>query len=309
VDVAEQFLPRNSLVVYTQGRQRGQDNRYYARDAHPLVQWPLIVLVDNGSASAAEIVAGALQDLDRGLLVGRTTFGKGSVQSVFPLRDRSAALKLTTALYYTPSGRSIHRTARDTAQAADDGADDGDATPPARDSVAKPVFHTAAGRIVYGGGGITPDLVVIPDSLPTLVQRAEARSLPFRFANRWVNEHPGTGPERKSGGSSPSSGGAPARPAVEASFEEFAAFLRAEKFPFTDAEVAAQRPLLERALRRELARRESGDSEAARVALEDDPVYRRALEVLHRAKTPREVFAFAPAPAPPRPVRGAHGGP
>jgi len=120
------------------------------------------------------------------------------------------------------------------------------------------------------------------------------------------------GLERKSAGAPARSAGAPVRPAVEASFEEFAAFLRAEKFPFTDAEVAAQRPLLERALRRELARRESGDSEAARVALEGDPVYRRALEVLHRAKTPREVFALAPAasaPGPARPVRGAHGGP
>ncbi len=114
VDVAEQFLPRNALVVYTRGRQRGQDNRFYAREARPQLQWPLVVLVDGGSASAAEIVAGALQDLDRGLLVGRTTFGKGSVQSVFPLRDQGAALKLTTALYYTPSGRSIHRVARDT---------------------------------------------------------------------------------------------------------------------------------------------------------------------------------------------------
>jgi len=303
VDVAEQFLPRNSLVVYTQGRQRGQDNRYYARDAHPLVQWPLVVLVDNGSASAAEIVAGALQDLDRGLLVGRTTFGKGSVQSVFPLRDRSGALKLTTALYYTPSGRSIHRTVRDTSGAADED-DDGGSNPhlAPRDSSRRPVFHTAAGRTVYGGGGITPDVVVIPDSLPPLVQRAEVRSLPFRFANRWVNSHP---EPASSGNGQPGRPGGTAAPPEPAPWDEFVAFLRAEKFAFADAELAVLRPALERALRRELARRRGGDAAAVRVALEGDPVFQRALEVLRRARGPREVFALAGvAPTGPDHARG-----
>jgi carboxyl-terminal processing protease len=114
VRVAGEFLPRNTMVVSTHGRARSEDNRYYSEEPGPNLQWPLVVLVDGWSASAAEIVAGALQDLDRALLVGGTTFGKGSVQRVFPLRDRRVALKLTTALYYTPSGRSINRAAQDT---------------------------------------------------------------------------------------------------------------------------------------------------------------------------------------------------
>lgn len=285
VDVSEQFVKQGTLLVSTRGRARGQDNRYYASEAQPMLNWPMVVLVDRASASASEIVAGSLQDLDRALVVGETTFGKGSVQSVFPLRERTVALKLTTARYYTPSGRSIHRVSADQEALAADLADDGEGDTPAaparpaaaRDSL-KPVFHTVAGRVVYGGGGIRPDVEVPRDSLPPLTDRVEGRGLAFRFANRWVNTHPGW----KATG-----------PLSAALWKDFAQFLTAEKVPFSPGQLESERSLLDRALRRELARRLSGDSNAVRVALEGDPAFERALQVLSRARTPREVFAAA----------------
>jgi carboxyl-terminal processing protease len=119
---------------------------------------PLVVMVGPGSASASEILAGALQDHDRALVVGRTTFGKGSVQTLYPLPN-SNWLKMTTARWYTPSGRSIQRPFGPEHPVA---VGDDDVAP---DTVTeRPEYRTMAGRIVYGGGGIRPDLIVMPDT-------------------------------------------------------------------------------------------------------------------------------------------------
>jgi carboxyl-terminal processing protease len=284
VGVAEQFVKQGTLLVATRGRAHGQDNRYYASEVHPLLDWPIVVLVDGASASASEIVAGSLQDLDRALLVGATTFGKGSVQSLFPLQDRAVALKLTTARYYTPSGRSIHKAQNDHPDLFADQGDGEEPAPgqPAAADTALPVFRTAAGRLVRGGGGIRPDLEVPLDTLPSLTNRLEGRGLAFRFANRWVNTHP----EWKV-----------AQPLSPALWADLSAFLTTEKISFTETELAAERTLLDRALRRELARRLVGDTAAMRIALEGDPAFEKALGVLNRARTPREVFAAATGPA------------
>ena len=282
VDVAELFLPKGTMVVYTDGRIRQQDHKYFAAGSAPETRWPMVVLIDGGSASASEIVAGAIQDTDRGLVVGRTSFGKGSVQSVFPLAGDKAALKLTTALYYTPSGRSIHRTERDSAGAAPHAFldEDEEEAPPSAEAPApeadRPVYRTAGGRTVYGGGGITPDLEVAQDSLPPIVLEVEQFGLPFRFANRWVNTHEISRIES----------------AVRADqWADFRAFARAENDSLDMAAFDAERPALARALRRELARRLGGNAAAARVVLEEDAVFQRAHRILSAARRPADVFA------------------
>ena len=108
VDVCKEFVGEGKLIVYTQGRHPESRRDYYTQGKAPYGKLPMIILVNRGSASGSEIVAGAMQDLKRALIMGTTTFGKGSVQSVFPFQDGNA-LRLTTAKYYTPSGRSIHR--------------------------------------------------------------------------------------------------------------------------------------------------------------------------------------------------------
>lgn len=162
VAVAGAFLPAGTLVTYTEGRRAEDAKRLLAPRGGARVAWPMALLVDGGTASAAEILAGALQDHDRALLVGSATYGKGTVQHVFPLRGGEGAVKLTTARYYTPAGRGISRPLA-AAEPDEEAEDDLEGAPaPAdtaeADTAARPAFRTPAGRTVRGGGGITPDL-------------------------------------------------------------------------------------------------------------------------------------------------------
>ena len=225
VAVASQFLPVGARVVSTDGRTPASRQRYTATRPRPELQWPVAVLVDGGTASAAEIVAGALQDNDRAVLVGDTTYGKGVSQQIFPLRTGPGAVQLTVSRYLTPSGRSIHRErlAAHGEEEEEDVETSGRIRPPP-DSLRQRAFRTALGREVRSGEGLAPDVRVEGD--------ADA-SRP-----RLAASHPG------------------------------------------------------------------GLSGAARDALAGDPVYRRALELVRRARDARGLFAAAgvqlPGAGPPR---------
>jgi carboxyl-terminal processing protease len=197
VSVSDLFLDKGKMVVETRSRVSNQNTKAYTVDGDDFPGLQIVVLVGQFSASAAEILAGALQDHDRALVIGRTTYGKGSVQQVFPLSNQNY-LKMTTARWYTPAGRSIqkpygidanHATTDDSAEPADR-----DATP--NDSTKKPAYKTDAGRTVYGGGGIHPDIVVV-DSLSTAESKlvdalgknlGKYPEVRFRYAVRFVRE-------------------------------------------------------------------------------------------------------------------------
>jgi carboxyl-terminal processing protease len=163
--VSDLFLKKGDLILQTKSRIPGQSENMVAVDDDEFPNLPIAVLVGPGTASAAEILAGALQDHDRALVVGRTSYGKGSVQTVFPLQGNNF-LKLTTARWYTPSGRSIQKPYGIGATPQDDAGEDPDAGLTKDDSTKdKPVFHTDGGRVVYGGGGIVPDVIVSLDTV------------------------------------------------------------------------------------------------------------------------------------------------
>jgi carboxyl-terminal processing protease len=180
VDVVSKFVSKGSLVVSTKGRRPETEKQYTSIEEPLLPDVPLTVLTDRNSASASEIVAGALQDLDRGLIVGTRTFGKGLVQTILPL-NYGAQLKITTARYYIPSGRSIQEI--DYMHKDKNGVF---ATVP--DSLRR-TFKTKNGRIVLEYGGITPDSVVTAEDPGPMTKELLRKSFFFRFANRYFADH------------------------------------------------------------------------------------------------------------------------
>ncbi|MGB5161933.1 MAG: S41 family peptidase [Thermoanaerobaculia bacterium] len=192
IEVVQQFLPKGSKIVETRGRTRDSHQEYFSEDPAPALDLPMVVLVGEGTASAAEIFAGAIQDHDVGLIVGTQTWGKGLVQTVYSL-SYGAGLALTTARYYTPSGRLIQR---DYSSWFDysthsNGVDPAEFETENSDAIVDiEAYRTDLGRKVYGGGGITPDVTIEPQEIPTLLQLLLSRNAFFDFAVSYANRHP-----------------------------------------------------------------------------------------------------------------------
>ena len=277
VDVLDQVVPTNKRLVYTRGRIPSSNADYYSTDrAGKWTDGPVIVLVDHGSASASEIVSGALQDLDRGLVVGINTFGKGLVQNQINLSQ--GKLLLTIARYYTPSGRGIQR---DYTKFGDQSEYQEDAfkedVPSDSAMQARPKFKTSLGRLVYGGGGIYPD-VVLKD--PPNLTRAEVdfitKRVGFEFATHWVTKHPGE---------TWTSASFDNRFTLSlADWQKLRDIVDAKKITISDSTWTAERPFVVRQVRAELASATLGSLDRYRIAVEDDSQLNAALDLFPRAQ-------------------------
>ena len=194
IEVAQQFLKPGDPIVTTRGRTPRSTRTFEAQGEPRAPNIPLVVLINGGSASASEIVAGAIQDLDRGVLLGTNTFGKGLVQTVVNL-PQSAALKITTARYYTPSGRLIQkeRVSHTNEGMSEEGAEEEnnpDELHPDTLSDSTHIFFTRQGRLVYGGGGIKPDVTIDFPPLTPVEAELLRKDLFFTFVSQWILQHP-----------------------------------------------------------------------------------------------------------------------
>ncbi len=191
ISVANLFLPKDKLVVYTQGKYPTSQKKYNSTAEPIFPDGDMVVLVNGGTASASEIVSGALQDWDRAVVMGSTTFGKGLVQQIFGGEQGDFALKLTTAKYYIPSGRCIQKPEK-AHKGYDEGLDEIEisGTPSEVDST-KQIYYTNAGRRVTGGGGVVPDVAVTEEMWKPIEYNLIRKNLFFEFAVDYTAKHPG----------------------------------------------------------------------------------------------------------------------
>jgi carboxyl-terminal processing protease len=273
VNMSDKFLQKGQIVVSQKGRAfpdqvyraaHGSDNKY-----------PIVVLVNRNTASAAEIVSGALQDHDRALIVGETTFGKGLVQTVFQITENTG-LALTTYHYYTPSGRLIQRNynnvslydyyyVRNTA-----------AQP--KDKSNLEVKLTDSGRTVYGGGGITPDEAITNLKSNRFQETLLQNYAFFNFSKRYLASHSTVGKDFV---------------VDDSVMQEFKAFLKSKNIEYTDQDIAATQDWLKQSIKSDLFTSQFGQLEGLKVRAEWDPQIAKAITYLPEAQTLQDHLKLA----------------
>ncbi len=263
VATADKFLRKGQVIVSHHGRASAE-KPYRAQRGNNGRNYPMVVMVNCGSASAAEIVAGALQDHDRALIAGTSTFGKGLVQTVYPL-NHNTGLALTTARYYTPSGRLIQRR-YDNISLYEYYSD------PCRDNHRAPKLEpkmTDSGRIVYGGDGITPDVRFAAQKNDKFQNELLRRYAFFSYAQHFFITREKLPPNWD---------------VDDATLQDFRQFLTHEKIPYTEAELTKHLDFVKRNLKREIYQSGLDKDEGDKVYVESDPDVQASIDLLPKAR-------------------------
>jgi carboxyl-terminal processing protease len=276
VDTVNEFIGANKLVVETKGRMPSANRQYLTRNPTKTRDYPIIVLVNEASASASEIFAGSLQDWDKGLVLGKTTFGKGSVQQLIPLINGNG-IKITTAYYYIKSGRCIHKKSNDKIllgkeiSASDISAEE--------ELNLKQIYKTVNNREVYGGGGITPDIEVEGEPMTNFAVELRRQNTFFNFAVDYMVEKDHS----------------ISRNFVvdDALLNRFLSYASAHDIKYTEADLDSTRAYIRTVLKSELLRNVYGDLEAYKTTIQLDKQFQEAVALLNRFRSMEDLFAHA----------------
>ncbi len=274
VDTVNEFIGANKLVVETKGRR--ENRPLYTRYSTKERNYPIIVLVNEASASAAEIFAGSMQDWDKGLVMGKTSFGKGSVQQLLRLSS-GGGIKVTTSYYYIKSGRCIHKMSNDKLLKGQELSSDDLKKEDAKNH--EQIYYTVKGRKVYGGGGITPDYEVTPDLLTNFGAELRRKNVFFDYTVDYMVKH-----DHQVSKDLVVSGEL---------LNDFLSFARTKDISFTQADVDSAASFIRSSIKSELISKAYGELEAYKVSISQDVQLQKAIEFFDRFRTLEEMFDFA----------------
>ena len=281
VNTVNEFIGPNKLVVYTKGRIKSANEEYYTHINRKRADYPVIVLINQASASAAEIFSGTLQDYDRALIVGKTSFGKGSVQRLFPLPN-NYGIKITVAKYYIESGRCIHKDLNDKLLMSKRKLSKKEFEKLKEEEEAKEkklIYHTVKGREVHGGGGITPDIEIDANTLTNLGVELRRKNVIFKFAVDYMITHE----------KDVTKDFVPSEDLVNQLLET----AKKDSITFTKAELDSTYSWIKNTLRAEIIGKKYGPEENYKITIKEDNQLQEAIQIFEKHPSLDEMFKYA----------------
>lgn len=274
VDTVNEFIGKGKLVVETKGRAAVANRQHFTRFETKNRNYPIVVLVNEASASASEIFAGSIQDWDKGLVMGKPTFGKGSVQQLFPLANGNG-IKITNAYYYIKSGRCIHKLSNDKLLKGEEVSESEQEAEAEKNK--KQVYYTVNKREVFGGGGITPDIETESDLLTQFGAELRRKNAFFNFTVDYMVEHDHTVEKDIK--------------ITDSLMQRFLGYAKSLDIKYTQADLDSADTYIRTMLKSELLRKAYGDQEAYKVTITMDKQLQAAIDLFNRFDTLEAMFA------------------